>query len=247
MSRKIIAKILCLGLSLGLFAGTTDAAFAAESTANTGTAITVNQEAAKAAREEAAKLREEAKQKEDAAVKNLYSLQNNGAYSRFTNYVHGYSLNVDNDTKADMSYSGVCAVLENDHKRIEIYKESLAPNVSQQAYISYSNQFLANTADHTKEYDTRTTISGRSVHILQWSRQKLSRVENDKNYYVSLEILSGSKEIYTIFVKSDTPFYLTGGYNYLVSDFNTFAPTQSAYMRKTVDVPPESKGWNQET
>ncbi len=247
MSRKIIAKILCLGLSLGLLAGTPDAAFAAESKTNTGAAITVNQEAAKAAREEAAKLREEAKQKEDAAVKNLYSLQNNGAYSRFTNYVHGYSLNVDNGMKADMSYSGVCAVLENDHKRIEIYKENLASNVSQQAYISYSNQFLANTADHTKEYDTRTTINGRSVHILQWSRQKLSRVENDKNYYVSLEILSGSREIYTIFVKSDTPFYLTGGYNYLVNDFNTFAPTTSAYMRKSVDVPLESKGWNQET
>lgn len=247
MSRKIIAKILCLGLSLGLLAGTTDAAFAAESTTGTGAAITVDQNEVNAAKEEAAKLREDAKMKEDAAVKSLYSLENNGAYNRFTNYVHGYSLNMDSDMKADMSYSGVCAVLENDHKRIEIYKESLSSNVSQQAYISYSNKFLANTADHTKEYETRTTINGRSVHILQWSRPKLRRVEHDKNYYVSLEIQAGSREIYTIFVKSDTPFYQTGGYHYLVSDFSTFDPTKSAYMRKSVDVPVQSKGWNQET
>ena len=71
------------------------------------------------------------------------------------------------------------------------------------------------------------------MHILQWSRQKLSRVENDKNYYVSLEILSRPGEIYTIFVKSDTLFYLTGGYQYLLDNFNTFEPTMTAYMKQT--------------
>lgn len=236
MRKKIIAEILCFGLSLGLLAGMTDASFAAESAAKTETETTVNQEAENTAR-----------QKEATAVKDLYSLYLDGTYGAFTNYVDGYSLKVDQDMQVDMGYSGVCTVLENDHKRIEIYKESLPSNVSQQAYISYSNQFLANTADHTKEYENRTTIDGRTIHILQWSRPKLNRVENDKNYYVSFEILSGSRETYTIFVKSDTPFYLTGGYYYLVNDFKTFAPTKSAYMRKTQEVTVESRGWNQET
>jgi hypothetical protein len=149
--------------------------------------------------------------------------------------------------QADMGYSGVSAVLENGHKRIEIYKENLPYNVSQRSYITYSNQFLNDTADHTKEYETWTTVNGRSVHILQWSRQKLSRVANDKNYYVTLDILTGSREVYTIFVKSDTPFYLTGGYEYLAHDFNAFAPTKSAYMRKSLAVSAEARGWNQET
>lgn len=236
MRKKIIAEILCFGLSLGLLAGMADASFAAESAAKTETETTVNQEAENTAR-----------QKEATAVKDLYSLYLDGTYGAFTNYVDGYSLKVDQDMQVDMGYSGVCTVLENDHKRIEIYKESLPSNVSQQAYISYSNQFLANTADHTKEYENRTTIDGRTIHILQWSRPKLNRVENDKNYYVSFEILSGSRETYTIFVKSDTPFYLTGGYYYLVNDFKTFAPTKSAYMRKTQEVTVESRGWNQET
>jgi hypothetical protein len=204
--------------------------------------------------EEAARLKEELEKfmteqtrKEEAAVQELYRLEDAGAYNLFTNYVHGYSLKVDQGMRVDMGYSGVCAVLENEHKRIEIYKESLPFNVGQQAYISYSNQFLTNTADHIKEYETRTILNGKSVHILQWSRQKLSRVENDKNYYVSLEILSGAGEIYTIFVKSDTPYYLAGGYEYLVREFTTFAPTRSAYMRQATVLPLELKGWNQET
>ncbi|MEL7656676.1 MAG: glycosyl hydrolase, partial [Bacillota bacterium] len=76
---------------------------------------------------------------------------------------------------------------------------------------------------------------------------KLSRVENDKNYYVSLEVFSGSREVYTIFVKSDSPFYLTGGYHYLVDDFNTFTPSKTAYMRQAQPVSLETRGWNQET
>lgn len=256
MRKRIIANFLCFGLTLGLFAGMPDASLAAESNTKTGTGTTTAQEAESMAKqkqeleklkEEAAKLREEAKLKEQAAVKDLYRLENDGAYSTFSNYVHGYSLKVDQGMEVDMGYSEVCAVLENDHKRIEIYKESLPYNVSPQAYMNYSNQFLANTADHTKEYETKTTINGKTVHILQWSRQKLSRVENDKNYYVTLEIQTGSREVYTIFVKSDAPFYLTGGYHYLAESFTSFAPTKSAYMRKSQEVSVESRGWNQET
>lgn len=237
MRKRIIAEILCFVLTLGTLAGMPALTYAAESTAKETVKL----------KDEIEKFMEETRNKEEAAVKNLYRMDLAGDYNVFTNYVHGYSLKVDPGMSVDMGYSGVCAVLENDHKRIEIYKENLPSHVSQQAYISYSNQFITNTADHTKEYETRTTIDGRPVHILQWSRQKLSRVENDKNYYVSLEILSGSREVYTIFMKSDTPFYLTGGYEYLTKNFKTFAPTQSAYMRKAQEIPIEYKGWNQET
>ena len=211
MRKKIIAKILCFGLTLVLFTGMTGVVFAADAT--TG----------------------------------LYSLGNAGNYKNFINYVDGYSLYVDPGMQVDMNYSSVCAVLENEHKRIEIYKETLPYSVGQRSYINYSNQFMDNTADHIKEYDTQTIINGNAVHILQWSRQKLSRVENDKNYYVSLEILSGYQEVYTIFVKSDTPFYQTNGYYYLLNDFQTFAPSQYAYTKQAQAVSVEDRGWNQET
>lgn len=243
MRKKLIAKILCFTVTLGLIIGTTEASFAAEDTPN----ITAAEDAPDITAGEVTPDAIAAERTPDPAEKNLYRLDSDGEYDTFTNYVHGYSLKVDPGMRVDMGYSGVCAVLENDHKRIEIYKESLPANVSQHAYISYSNKFLANTADHTKEYEMWTTIDGRTVHILQWSRPKLSRVDNDKNYYVSLEILSGSRDVYSIFVKSDTPFYLTGGYDYLVSEFRTFAPSQSAWMRESRMADPEDRGWNRET
>lgn len=245
MRKKLIVEILCLTLILGLIAGTTEVSSAAENvpvppeTENTAdTGIT---EAEGRAADNSADL------KETAAEKELYRMDSDGTYGIFTNYVHGYSLKADQDMQVDMGYSEVCAVLENDHKRIEIYKDILPSNVSQLAYISYSNKFLANTADHTQEYEAWATVDGKTAHILQWSRQKLRRVENDRNYYVSIEILSGSREVYTILVKSDRPFYLDGGYYYLINDFKTFAPTAPAYMRKSAEVEPEDRGWNQET
>jgi len=256
VKKKRITGILCFVLTLVIFVCMPFPSLAATGASKGGTETTEAREAEESVQqeEEAARLKEELEKfmteqtrKEEAAVQELYRLEDAGAYNLFTNYVHGYSLKVDQGMRVDMGYSGVCAVLENEHKRIEIYKESLPFNVGQQAYISYSNQFLTNTADHIKEYETRTILNGKSVHILQWSRQKLSRVENDKNYYVSLEILSGAGEIYTIFVKSDTPYYLAGGYEYLVREFTTFAPTRSAYMRQATELPLELKGWNQET
>ncbi len=250
MGRRIIAKILCFGLSLGLLIGMTEVSFAAGAETTTEAEVTTETETTTDAEvttegTTGTESEYEADSIDESATKDLYRLDNLETYSQFTNYVDGYSLFVDQGMKVDMRYSGVCAVLENEHKRIEIYKEN--GNVGRRAYINYSNQFIANTADHTKEYEFETTINGKDVHILQWSRQKLSRVENDKNYYVSLEILSGTGEIYTIFVKSDEPLYLSGGYHYLVNDFNTFAPTQAAYMKKAKQVSVKNRGWNQET
>ncbi|HML37094.1 MAG TPA: glycosyl hydrolase [Bacillota bacterium] len=242
MRRKIIAKILCFGLSLTLLGAATTPAFATEPVSEP-----VSEQGAESAELTTSVNPVDPEPVSGPAIDELYRMDSDGTYDIFTNYVHGYSLKVDQGMGVDLDYSGICAVLENDHKRIEIYREGLASGVSSSAYINYSNKFLDNTADHVKEYEDWTTVNGRSVHILQWSRQKLSRVENDKNYYVSLDILNGSGEVYTIFVKSDQPLYLTGGYSYLIDDFRTFTPTQSAYMRKSREVDLESRGWNEET
>lgn len=229
MDRKILSRILSFGLICGLVYGTI--------TLGTMTfAYGTEPED-----------RGNYKEVEASEMKKLYKQEDNGQYNRFTNYVDGYSLNVDQGMTVDMSYSGVAAVLENPHKRIEIYKENTGGNVTQSAYINYSNQFLSNRADHTKEYETQTRINGNKVHILQWSREKLDRVENDKNYYASLEVIKGTNTVYTIFVKADSPFYLNGGYLHLLDEFTTFEPTAAGYMRKAQPVSLDERGWNEET
>lgn len=176
----------------------------------------------------------------------LFQLEPGTTYDTFTNNVHGYRLNVDKNMSVDMTYSDICAVLENQDKRIEIYKQPLGGGIGKNTYINYSNKFLDNTVDHTKEYEATETVNGKSVHVVQWTRTKLSRMENDKNYYATIDIPSGDY-IYSIFVKSTGPLWENGGYMHLASDFNTFTPTQAAYTRKAKTDDVEKKGWNEET
>jgi beta-mannanase len=175
----------------------------------------------------------------------LYSLNNLNNENIFVNNVDGYSLKVDNGVSVDMSYSSVYTALENYNKRIEIFKQPLS-GVSKSGYINYSNKFIQNTEDHKVEFNGYQTIAGRQVHILSWNRQKLQRVQNDKNYYLVLDI-SENGYMYTIFIKANNPIGNLGGYEYLLSNFNTFQPTKAPYTYKSASVNLEEKNWNQET
>ncbi|WP_331655209.1 hypothetical protein, partial [Aminipila sp.] len=121
-----------------------------------------------------------------AATSTQYSLTDAGTYELFTNYVDGYSLNIDKGMNVDMRYSSVGTILESANKRIEIYKQYIG-NTSKSGYINYSNKFLNNTNDHVTEYNGVQNINGYSVNIVVWHRNKLARVTNDKNYYICMD------------------------------------------------------------
>lgn len=184
---------------------------------------------------------------QEKAPEGLYSLSSDtGNYQKFSNFVHGYSLKIPTNVKIDMSMSAVCAVIENEDLRIEVYKQPLQQGISLGSYQNYSNKFLQNTLDHKKEYQTVETIGGKTVHVLQYSRKKLARIKNDKNYYANLDVISGNVS-YSIFVKSTKPFWEIGGYHYLVEDFQVFTPTATPYVRTTQPVDLSNRGWNDET
>nr|WP_315020860.1 glycosyl hydrolase [uncultured Aminipila sp.] len=180
-----------------------------------------------------------------AAASSQYSLTDAGTYDLLTNYVDGYSLNIDKGMNVDMRYSSVGTVLENTNKRIEIYKQYIG-NTSKAGYINYSNKFLNNTNDHVTEYNGVQTINGHSVNIVVWHRNKLSRVNNDKNYYICMDIQQDNY-CYTIFVKATDPIANLGGYTYLINSFTTFTPTKPAYMRVAQKIDIDEKNWNDET
>ena len=87
----------------------------------------------------------------------LYYLYTADNKNIFVNNVDGYSLQVDEGMTVDMTYSSVYTVLENNEKRIEIFKQPLN-GVSKAGYIDYSNKFIQNTADHKVEYNGYQTI-----------------------------------------------------------------------------------------
>jgi hypothetical protein len=177
----------------------------------------------------------------------LYTLEDAGAYNRFTNFVGGYSLQVDKTLRVDMSIAGVCATLESPEKRIAIFNQKLSGGVSASDYITYSNGFLRNQTDHYLEYNGTQEIGGRNVHVTLWSRGKLSRIEFDKCYYACIDIPMGGGEYVTILMSSVAPLYQSGGYAYLVEGFQSAPKSAADYIRKAASVVPDARNWNEET
>ncbi len=108
----------------------------------------------------------------------------NNSKIKLLNQVDGYSVVLPVEMKVvDASSTDIRIVLEDKHRIMEIYKQPLSGiNSSPNVYIAYSNRFLENTVDHKRELHKKLNISGYPAEINQWSRKKLSKVANDKNY-----------------------------------------------------------------
>ncbi|MGI6091960.1 MAG: endoglucanase [Veillonellaceae bacterium] len=130
----------------------------------------------------------------------------NNWYNRYTNYPSGYSMIYPRDMIVDVSLSAVRTVFANNITKIEVYYDDFSnTETTARNYIHYGNRFLRNTDDHTVTLDSTFSVNGFKTHLLKWERRKLARVENDKNYYASAEIIKNSSEVYTIFIKSSQP------------------------------------------
>ena len=177
-----------------------------------------------------------------------YRLMSAGSHELFINNVDGYSILVPRGMNVDMRFSEVGAFLYNDSIRIEIYKEDIRPlgRLGRDIYINFSKRFLYNTVDHFLHYRGWRVVAGHEVYVASWSRNRLSRIANDKNHYVSLDISIGH-HIYTIMIKSNTPLSTLGGYEYILQSFRLEAVTAPGYVRRSAPVDVANRGWNQET
>jgi len=127
-------------------------------------------------------------------------------YDRFTDYANGYSLLVPHGLTVDASLSPVITVLSNDTLRMEIFYDNFAGTAKTSAeYMSYSNNFINNTRDHTLLSEETYQQDELAIHLLHWTRRKLVHVPNDKNYYASIEIAPNANEVYTVVIKSTQP------------------------------------------
>lgn len=124
---------------------------------------------------------------------------------RFTNHVDGYTIEVPDDLEVDMGTAQIRAALRRDDLTLEIYCQPVDEMITAEVYTNYSNGFKQNTVDHTVELESTISIGRSDANVLQWSRKKLSRVENDKNYYASVD-LTFTDVVYTLFFKSSEPF-----------------------------------------
>ncbi|TCO73152.1 glycoside hydrolase family 26 protein [Marinisporobacter balticus] len=167
-------------------------------------------------------------------------------YNEYINYADGYKINYPKHMGIDSSLSTVKTIIADEERKIEIYYDDFRDTQhSSIAYSNYSNAFIRNRKDHIKQYENTIFVNGMKTHLLVWSRKKLEKVKNDKNYYVSAEIMKNNNEVYTIFIKSETPFKNYEDYMDVINSFQLIERSETAQINtkfKSVE-----KNLNEET
>lgn len=153
----------------------------------------------------------------------MYTLEAISGGQKFTNLVDGYSIRIPYDMKVDMSHANIGAAFEDKNRKIRIFKETFDTESERLSYLGYSNRFIQNTADHKLVKQESYSVGDYTYHILEWTREKLARISNDKNNYACVDVCIGAR-VYTFFFASGTPFNINGGYMDIVSSLTTFDP-----------------------
>lgn len=120
----------------------------------------------------------------------------------FTNYTWGYHFAPPPEFVQNTQFGPGAMRFESDNTTIEVYTQSCFSAGEMNEYISYSNKAIT---ENTTDYTDVTTFSDEKANtVLMWSRKKLSRIQNDKNHYLKLDIPKESN-VYTILAKSTQP------------------------------------------
>lgn len=146
---------------------------------------------------------------------------------KFSNFVDGYSIVIPENISVDLSVSDIGTTFSSETLTFRVFKESFNSKNELLSYLNYSNTFINNSTNHTVELKHSYNHNGRQYHLLQWHRNKLARIKNDKNYYACVDTVIGT-DVYTFFFTSSVPFSEYGGYMYIADSLVTFAPTISS-------------------
>ncbi len=186
-------------------------------------------------------------QLEEEQQKETYLLEaiNHGTVL-FTNKVDGYTIQIPGDMKADMRFSNIRAVLENENLKIEIYRQEIenSTEASIESYVNYSNQFIDNKIDHYYKMEGETKIGGRTVSFLEWSRRALAKVENDKFHYATVEVPLSEQEVISFLFKSSQRFE-NNHYLDIVRTLELIEKTAEPYVQKIHKT--ENTSWDEKT
>jgi hypothetical protein len=125
---------------------------------------------------------------------------------RLYNYVSGYAINYPAQWRLDVSDPALKSDLSDDRHEIEVYSDDFTGKISDaKSYIGYSNGFLARDQEIRVERNEYTILNGRLANLTKWQRDKLARIDNDKNYYLCVKLVENSHQVYTILMKSSQP------------------------------------------
>lgn len=158
----------------------------------------------------------------------------------FCNSVDGYYLDLPEGFTPDYSFYPNAMIFNSENTSIEMYAEPYENMNERLSYINYTNRAIT---ENTTDYENVETINDSLNNtIISWNRKKLSKIENDKNYYLKIDVPKKSK-VYTMLVKSTEPI---GDYEDYLSRLyfhNNIKPAEN--VQKIL--PRENPNFNEET
>lgn len=126
-----------------------------------------------------------------------YFIENNV----LVNQEQAYSFEIPDDFILNDEFYPYNLRLENPQQTIEIYQEDCPSVGDKLSYVNYTNEAITK---NTVDYSNVNTFKENNVTVLSWSRDKLKRIENDKNHYLKIDIPKYDR-VYTILIKSNSP------------------------------------------
>ena len=121
----------------------------------------------------------------------------------YTNENMGFEIGILEDMKVDNYLEGIVTNISNSEISLSIFYDDFTNDLNNyDTYVNYANKFLTDTLNHTLIEEKITDIDDKYTHFLAYSRKKLARIENDKNYYCSAEIKVTNNKVYTILAKT---------------------------------------------
>lgn len=126
---------------------------------------------------------------------NRYYVEKNVLY----NNEQGYSFSIPNGFSLNEEFYPNNLRLESQDTVIEIYSYEAENKDAVASFIGYTNQAITN---NSIDYFEVENFNENGATILIWSRDKLDRIENDRNHYLKIDIPNGNT-VHTIFAKSN--------------------------------------------
>lgn len=113
----------------------------------------------------------------------------------FENQTDGYRITVPREWTGRIQCTCVGTRLEGRQEAMEIFCETFSTQGELSSYLQYSDQFLEDRADHTEQKEERIQTKEAELYLTWWTRPSLSRVEEDKPYYLCIDVIpSGGKD-----------------------------------------------------
>lgn len=108
--------------------------------------------------------------------------------------------------EVDDTNETILTKFHNEDTVVDVYYENLdGVTDSSKSYTNYSNMYVVDGDFVKVTQDEFILYKDNQIRLLAWERPTLLYVENDKNYYSSIDIIKSNQEVYNIYIRSNKP------------------------------------------